>query len=115
NQKVMGFPALKGDFLKEEIQRFTSKFNWELILDYHFGGYAKVDRTLIDFMNKFKEDTGIPLDPVYTGKMMYGIFDLIHKGYFLKNTRILAIHTGGLQGIPAMNKVLAKKNLPPIL
>ena len=115
DQKVLGFPALKGDFLKEEIRKYTSKFNWELILDYHFGGYAKVDPELIEYMNSFKSDYGIPLDPIYTGKMMYGIFDLLRKGYFLKNTRILAVHTGGLQGIPPMNSVLAKKNLPLIL
>ena len=114
HQKVLGFPALKGDFLHEEIRNYTSKFNWELILDYHFGGYAKVNRELIEFLNTFKRDYGIQLDPVYTGKMMYGIFDLLRNGYFLKNTRILAVHTGGLQGIPAMNAVLTKKNLPLI-
>ena len=114
HQKVLGFPALKGDFLHEEILNYTSKFNWELILDYHFGGYAKVNHELIEFLNTFKRDYGIQLDPVYTGKMMYGIFDLLRNGYFLKNTRILAVHTGGLQGIPAMNAVLTKKNLPLI-
>lgn len=114
DQQVLGFPALKGDFLQEEIQKKTLKFNWELILDYHFGGYAKVNRELIEFLNTFKRDNGIALDPIYTGKLMFGIFDLLQKGYFLKNTRILAVHTGGLQGIPGMNTVLAKKNLPLI-
>lgn len=115
DQKVVGFPALKGDFLQEEIRKYTSKFNWELIIDYHFGGYAKVNRELIEFINMFKRNYRIQLDPVYTGKMMYGIFDLLRKGYFFKNTRILAVHTGGLQGIHAMNSMLAKKNLPLIL
>ena len=115
NQKVLGFPALKGDFLATEIQKHTSKFNFELILDYHFEGYARIDRNLIEFLNTFKRDYGISLDPIYTGKMMYGILDLLQKGYFSKNTRILAIHTGGLQGILPMNQLLAKKNLPPIL
>ncbi|MDX1751915.1 MAG: pyridoxal-phosphate dependent enzyme [Salinimicrobium sediminis] len=115
HQQILGFPALKGDFLKSEIDRFSKKSNWELIPNYHFGGYAKVDRELIEFMNDFRSNYGVLLDPVYTGKMMYGIFDLARKGYFLKNTRILAIHTGGLQGISGMNEVLKMKNLPPIL
>ena len=115
HQQVLGFPALKGDFLKLEIGRFSKKNNWELITNYHFGGYAKVDRQLIEFMNSFRKKYGVLLDPIYTAKMMYGIFDLAEKGYFRKNTCILAIHTGGLQGISGMNEVLKMKNLPPIL
>ena len=115
HQQVLGFAALKGDFLKAEVERFSKRNNWRIIPDYHFGGYAKVDVALIDFINNFRRKYGIQLDPVYTGKMMFGIFDLAEKGYFSKNTRILAIHTGGLQGISGMNKVLKKKNLPPIL
>ncbi|UZH56209.1 1-aminocyclopropane-1-carboxylate deaminase/D-cysteine desulfhydrase [Salinimicrobium tongyeongense] len=115
HQQILGFPALKGDFLKPEIARFSKKNNWDLITNYHFGGYAKVDRELITFINTFRSSYGVQLDPVYTGKMLYGIFDLAREGYFLKNTRILAIHTGGLQGISGMNKVLEMKNLPTIL
>ena len=112
SQQVLGFPALKGDFLKNEIVKFAHQSNWQLVTDYHFGGYAKVAKELIDFINKFKEDTNIPLDPVYTGKMMFGIFDLIDKGFFPIGSKILAIHTGGLQGIEGMNTVLKKKELP---
>ena len=115
HQQVLGFPALKGDFLKPEVERFSKKNNWKIIPDYHFGGYAKVDKDLIDFINNFRRKYGIQLDPVYTGKLMYGIFHLAEKQYFSKNTRILAIHTGGLQGISGMNKVLKMRNLPPIL
>lgn len=114
NQRVLGFPALKGDFLTAEVESFSRKNNWELITNYHFGGYAKVDRELIDFINTFKREYGIQLDPVYTGKMMFGIFDMIRKGYFSENTRILAVHTGGLQGISGMNRRLESKNLPQI-
>lgn len=113
-QQVLGFPALKGSFLQEDISKFVSKSNWKLITDYHFGGYAKVDAVLIRFINEFKQMQQIPLDPVYTGKMMYGIFDLIEKGYFPKGSKILAIHTGGLQGIDGMNNILKQKNLPLI-
>ena len=112
NQQVWGFPALKGDFLKEEISRWTEKNNWQLVTDYHFGGYAKVDQNLVDFINDFKEHTGIPLDPIYTGKLIFGIFDLVNQDVFPRNTKILAIHTGGLQGIQGMNRILKKKNLP---
>ncbi|MGI0105651.1 1-aminocyclopropane-1-carboxylate deaminase/D-cysteine desulfhydrase [Salinimicrobium sp. WS361] len=115
HQQVLGFPALKGDFLRPEIGRFSKKNNWDLITNYHFGGYAKVDEKLINFINDFRSLYGIQLDPVYTGKLLYGIFDLARTGYFLENTRILAIHTGGLQGIAGMNKVLKMKNLPTIL
>ena len=112
SQQVLGFPALKGDFLKNEIVKFAHQSNWQLVTDYHFGGYGKINKELIDFINKFKKDTNIPLDPVYTGKMMFGIFDLIEKGFFPKGSKILAIHTGGLQGIEGMNTVLTKKELP---
>lgn len=98
NQYVLGFPALKGSFLLEDIRKFVSKTNWDLILDYHFGGYAKYNEELLHFIKTFEEQTQIRLDPVYTGKMLYGIIDLISKGFFKKGTKILAIHTGGLQG-----------------
>lgn len=110
NQEIIGFPALKGDFLSNDICKFVTKKNWKLILDYHFGGYGKVKPELISFLNQFYEETKIPLDPIYTGKMMFGIIDLIKKGYFAKNSKILAIHTGGLQGIKGMNNLLKKKN-----
>lgn len=113
HQKVLGFPALKGDFLKEEICKFAPRRdNWELILDYHFGGYGKTDTELIAFMNKFYKDNGILLDPIYTGKMVFGVIDLIQKNYFPEGSKILMIHTGGLQGIHGMNlKLKENKSL----
>lgn len=114
HQTVLGFSALKGDFLKEDIRNFTVKENWGLQTDYHFGGYAKVSKELIHFINEFKLQTQIPLDPIYTGKLMYGILDLVKKDHFKPKTKILAIHTGGLQSISGMNTVLKKKKLPQI-
>ena len=114
NQKVLGFPALKGGFLNEDIRKFASNTNWELIEDYHFGGYAKVNHELITFINEFFQETKILLDPVYTGKMMFGIVDLIQKNYFPEGSKIVAIHTGGLQGIAGMNLKLKSKNAPII-
>ena len=114
HQRILGFPALKGDFLNEDIRKFANQSNWKLITDYHFGGYGKINLELITFINKFKTKYNIPLDPIYTGKMMYGIFDLIDKGFFSENSKILAIHTGGLQGVGGMNQKLKRKGLPQI-
>ena len=114
HQKVIGFPALKGDFLKQEISRWAQKENWELNTDYHFGGYAKITPELVLFMNSFYEHTNILLDPVYTAKMMFGITDLIAQNYFPKGSKILAIHTGGIQGIQGMNIKLEALHLPKI-
>ena len=115
HQKVIGFPALKGDFLHNEISKYVLKTkNWSLNLEYSFGGYAKVSKELITFINKFKSETKIPLDAVYTGKMIFGIVDLIKNDYFKKGTKILVIHTGGLQGNEGMNIVLSKKVFPQI-
>ena len=110
-QKAIGFPILKGgDFLSEEIQYFLQQTNsdttsnWQLKTDYHFGGYAKTTDKLWAFVEQFKKDFDIPLDGVYTGKMFYGLFDLIKKGFFPRGSRIIAIHTGGLQGNSGFKK-----------
>lgn len=115
HQQVIGFSALKGTFQTSEIEKYTFRKNYTLLDSYCFNGYAKIDMDLVRFINNFKAETHISLDPVYTGKMMYGIMDLIKKGYFKENSRILAIHTGGLQGIEGMNIKLKNKNLPQII
>ncbi|MEN2487913.1 pyridoxal-phosphate dependent enzyme [Flavobacterium sp. B11] len=112
NQKILGFPALKGDFLTDEIRIFANKDNWNLVSDYHFGGYGKINLELIEFINAFFEKTKVPLDPIYTGKMVFGVIDLIGKNYFPPHSKILLIHTGGLQGIDGMNIKLKQKKLP---
>lgn len=98
HQTVLGFAALKGDFLQAEIQQWTAKTNWRLISDYHCGGYAKTTPELLHFIQQFYQRSGIPLEPIYTGKLMFGLMDLIQRGYFAAHSRILVIHTGGLQG-----------------
>ena len=114
-QTILGFPSLKGAFLEEVVHEKTSeKNNWKLIHEYHFGGYAKINEILISFINDFNQQTTIPLDPVYTGKMMFGIMDLVKNKFFKRNSSILAIHTGGLQGIEGMNQRLSKRKLPLI-
>lgn len=109
-QKVVGFPSLKGDFLESEIEKFSKKSkHWKLIKEYHFGGYGKYSIELIEFINRFKEETKIPLDPIYTGKMVFGIVDMIRKNQFPARSKILMIHTGGLQGIEGFNARLKDK------
>lgn len=108
--RILGFSSLKGNFLDKEIKRLIGHYRpdltpiWTLLDRYHFGGYAKFNEELIKFVNSFKNRYNIPLDPVYTGKMMYGLYDLIKAGYFEKNVKILAIHTGGIQGIRGFNE-----------
>jgi len=102
-QRALGFSALKGDaFLEKAISQLLGKeaklLNWEILYEYHFGGYAKVKPVLIEFMKAFETQFNIPLDPVYTAKMLYGLFNLAEKGFFEKGKTIIALHTGGLQG-----------------
>ncbi|WP_445719828.1 1-aminocyclopropane-1-carboxylate deaminase/D-cysteine desulfhydrase [Flavobacterium sp.] len=109
-QQLIGFSSLKGAFLSDVIRNFVVKTNWDINDDYHFGGYGKVTDELIEFLNSFYNQTTIPLDPVYTGKMVFGVLDKIRNGYFPENSKILMIHTGGLQGIKGMNFALRNKN-----
>jgi 1-aminocyclopropane-1-carboxylate deaminase len=114
HQKILGFPALKGDFLQKDICKFATNENWELISEYHFGGYGKVTNQLITFITNFYKQNKIPLDPIYTGKMVFGVIDLLDKNYFPKNSKILLIHTGGIQGVDGINMKLKIKNLQTI-
>ncbi len=111
SQHAIGFPVLKrGEYLRKEIQNYIKAYNdkvylnWHLVTDYHFGGYARYTKGLITFINDFKRKQGVPLDPVYTGKMISGIYDLIRRDVFKKGCRIIAVHTGGLQGIDGFNE-----------
>ena len=104
HMKILGFPAMKGNNdLSTNIESWTNEKNWCLINNYHFGGYAKITKELIDFTMDFNFNQKIPLDAIYTSKMMYGIIDLIKKDYFPRKSSILAIHTGGIQGNIGMN------------
>lgn len=101
SKKIIGISVLKNNFeLEESVRPLLSDKNktFNIIHDYHFGGYAKYKPELIDFMNKFYLQTGIPSDFVYTGKLFYAIADLIQKDFFQKGSRLLLIHSGGLQG-----------------
>jgi len=108
-QKVIGFPVLKENYLHKDIVKNVISSNWELNRDHHFGGYAKINAELINFINCFYETHNISLDPIYTGKLIFGIYNEIVHGNFPKKSRILAVHTGGLQGIAGMNTKLKKQ------
>ena len=99
--EIIGFGVLKNfhDIEKRFAElKVNPRKKYSFIGDYHFGGYAKKTNELISFMNDFYEQNKIALDFVYTAKMMFGIYDLIQKKYFPDGSKILCIHTGGLQG-----------------
>ena len=109
NKIALGFAVLKGaSFLKENVRSLLQNSNlspvqnWDINLDYHLGGYARVNSVLMGFVNQFTSLTNIPIEPIYTGKMLYGIYDLVSKGYFKEGSCIIAIHTGGLQGLKGL-------------
>ena len=109
--EILGFSVLKNmndiDKRLKELQVNTAK-KFSFINDYHFGGYAKKTDELISFINRFYGQHKIPLDFVYTGKMMFGVNDLIRKSYFPSGSKILCIHTGGLQGNNSLAKGVLK-------
>lgn len=111
HQQALGFSALKGaEYLSDEVSKLIQDAGgiqdseFKIINDYHFGGYAKITPELLAFKNDFETKFTIPLDYVYTAKMMYGIFDLIQMSYFKKGSTVVAIHTGGLQGNKGFEK-----------
>ena len=123
-QKVMVFSGLKGGhFLEKDIKHLinyttyneedTAEVLQHLVLktDYHFGGFAKITPELVQFVNVFHQQFQIPLDLIYTSKLFYGLFDGIRKNQFPPKTKIVALHTGGLQGNSGFEKQLKKLGL----
>ena len=103
SSRMLVFPALKGgEFLEKDILEWQpseqKKDQLQLISDYHFGGYAKVNNELKDFCKYIENEIDLPLDYIYTAKAFYGMTDLIHSGFFKKGSRLLFYHSGGLQG-----------------
>ncbi|MFY1047683.1 1-aminocyclopropane-1-carboxylate deaminase/D-cysteine desulfhydrase [Chryseobacterium sp. GP-SGM7] len=114
NQKVIGFAVVDDSSLESKISELTSKRNFHLT-DAAFGGYGKINDENIRFINDFKMKFDIPLEPIYTGKMMQKVFEMIDADYFLEGSKILCFHTGGLQGIEGVNLLLQKQNRNLIL
>ena len=113
HQKILGFKVVNDQSLNESVLRLSGRDNFKLI-NSHDGGYGKITDGNIRFINKFSEKYGIQLDPVYTGKMMRSLFELIEEDFFPDNCRILVFHTGGLQGIQGANEMLKKQQRPLI-
>jgi 1-aminocyclopropane-1-carboxylate deaminase len=100
-KKIIGIPVLKnGDFLVEEIKPYLNQefTNWSLLTEYHHGGYAKTTPGLLTLIEEMEIKYQLPLDHVYTGKLLWAVMEEIRKGSFPKGSTILALHTGGLQG-----------------
>lgn len=109
--KAIGFSVLKGGgFLRDNVKNLLSHFrkensdDWDIITDYHFGGYARTNSELNNFCLEFYKQNKIEIEPIYTGKMLWGVFDLIHKNYFPENSTIIALHSGGLQGLNGLRE-----------
>jgi len=113
HQKILGFLAVKDPSLEETIRNYSSQNNFTL-WDASDGGYGKISDENIRFINSFYHNFGIPLDPVYTGKMMRKLLAMVEADFFPENSRILAFHTGGLQGIAGTQELLAKNGRPKI-
>lgn len=108
--ELIGIAAIKGIDWKKTLSdifdgdtTFIDRQNWNILEDYHFGGFAKFNTELVEFINDYKSKYGIPLDPIYTGKLVYAVHDLIDKGHFKENSTIVWVHGGGLQGIAGFN------------
>lgn len=115
SSEILCFSSLKSGHLKDEVEKLAGRENsgrLHMIEEFHFGGYAKWNDTLLDFIDTFSDDTGIPLEHVYTGKSMYGLMELIKRGYFRPGSRIVFLHTGGMQGrtgLLYMNELMARR------
>ena len=109
NTRLHAVPVLKGfDSLGEMKKRTGNDRTWneiknqiEIHSEYHFGGYGKYTKDLLEFIRKIYRETNLPLDPVYTGKAFYALFDNVINGK-LNNKRILFIHTGGLKTVESI-------------
>ncbi len=113
--EALGIAVLKGGFLAKEVENLLAACgekpasNLKVLDGFHHGGYAKWTPDLISFINKFKSETGIPLDPIYTGKAFFATFELARQGIFPEGANIVLVHTGGLQGIAGFNERFGNK------
>lgn len=126
NKRVLGFSVLKNSsYLDEEVRNYhqqlgvSSPANWQIEYGFHCGGYAKVNQALAEFVDRFQAYSGIEIEPVYTGKMFYGLYQLLkqlsnnktnHSSPIKSGCRIVAIHTGGLQGMRGMTTRMDRLN-----
>lgn len=104
---MLGVPVLKGGFMADAVAAFlqaagrvpVARPNWQIADGFHHGGYAKKSADLMDFMENLQQCFELPLEPVYTAKLFYALFKLQEEGHFAPGSRLVAVHTGGLQGV----------------
>lgn len=100
--QVLGYVPMKGGkYIAADINKYLpidKQHSYTLFDGWHFGGFGKQNDELVAFMNMFYQVNNVPLDMVYTGKMMFGIQQQLAGGYFPQDARLLCIHTGGMQG-----------------
>ena len=113
-QKILGFSALNNSNISEVINKFAKKDNWKLFDESFFGGYAKFNNELINFINNFYERHNIRLDSIYNAKMILRIIDLINNNNWIFGKNILIINTGGTQSVVGINELLKKKGCETI-
>lgn len=114
--RLLGVSALKGgDFLYADIRallaqaRVEDPGNWTLALDCHEGGYAKVSPRLATLMQQFSQCCGVELEPIYTGKALLALLQGVARGELTRGSRVMLIHTGGMQGLRGMKNTLRHK------
>ncbi len=123
---ALGVSILKGGFLQNDVEKLLAACvpphsaipnpkSAIVVDDFHFGGYAKFTPELIGFINDFKQQTGIPLDPIYTGKAFFAAFELARQGFFPEGASIVLVHTGGLQGIAGFNERFTPVGFGPLI
>ena len=109
HQKIIGFKVVNDDSLENTILELSNRKNFELV-DASYGAYGKISDDVVSLMNRMKKEYNIPLEPIYTGKMMKKLLELIDEDYFPEKSKILCFHTGGLQGIEGANQLLKQQN-----
>ena len=104
-KEIIGVSVLKnGDFLTETISKLLQRIypatygNWRMLTSYDHGGYAKVTSSLLNFIDEMKAMHDLPLDEVYTGKLLWAVAEEARSGGFRRGSTVLVVHTGGLQG-----------------
>jgi 1-aminocyclopropane-1-carboxylate deaminase len=107
--EIIGISSLKGNFIQKNIedlltQNSISWKNYRTVNNYHFGGYGVVNKELINFINKTNNDVGLRLDPIYTAKSFFGVRAMVNENLFPKGSKVVFLHTGGLQGIDGFNQ-----------
>ncbi|MCW0505382.1 1-aminocyclopropane-1-carboxylate deaminase/D-cysteine desulfhydrase [Aeromonas piscicola] len=108
-ERILAIAVLKGaNFIADEVRRLhpaaATTPGWQIALDHHDGGYAKFSPALWQWVQAFSAETGLPLEPIYSGKAMWGLFRELAAGHIPRGSKIVFIHTGGMQGLMGLKE-----------